>query len=113
MVYTASGTSAVTTTTTTATTTTTTTTTTTSAPPVTTTPIVDGKIYGDANGDGEVGVADATLIMQVAANPDAFSIKDENKPYADVTGNGDGVTPADALAIQKYLAGSLTALPES
>ena len=111
MVYTASGTPAVTTTTTTATTTTTTTTT--SAPPVTTTPIVDGKIYGDANGDGEVGVADATLIMQVAANPDAFAIADENKPYADVTGNGDGVTPADALAIQKYLSGSLTALPES
>lgn len=112
MVYSAdSSTPAATTTTTTAATTTTTTT---SEPAVTTTTVVgDEQPYGDANGDGEVGVADATLIMQVAANPDGFSIEDKNKPYADVTGGGDGITAADALAIQKYLVGSLATLPES
>lgn len=99
------------TTTTTAKATTTTTkavTTTTTAP---TTADVD-KVYGDANGDGIVSVADPTLIMQVAANPNDFSIKDEDKPYADVSGGGDGITPADALTIQKYLAGSVSKLPE-
>lgn len=73
---------------------------------------VDEGLYGDANGDGEVSVADATLIMQVVANPDSFSIKDEDKPYADVSGDGDGITAADALAIQKYLIGEISKLPE-
>ena len=71
----------------------------------------DDKVYGDANGDGFVSVADPTLIMQAAANPDEYSIKDEDKPYADVAGNGDGVTSEDALAIQKFLSGSVESLP--
>ena len=106
-----------TTTTTAVTTTTTETTTTTTAEETTTTteaPTTSAadKIYGDANGDGTVSVADPTLIMQVAANPNGFSIKDEDKPYADVSGSGDGVTSADALTIQKFLAGSVPKLPE-
>ena len=106
-----------TTTTTAVTTTTTETTTTTTAEETTTTteaPTTSAadKIYGDANGDGTVSVADPTLIMQVAANPNGFSIEDEDKPYADVSGSGDGVTSADALTIQKFLAGSVPKLPE-
>ena len=60
--------------------------------------------YGDANGDGTVSVADPTLIMQSLANPNDYTISDEDKPAADVSGNGDGITADDALAIQKYLA---------
>lgn len=78
---------------------------------VTTTTEEPNGTYGDANGDGAVDVADATLIMQTAANPDVYSIDDENKPFADVTGDGDGVTPADALAIQKFLTGEVDKLP--
>ena len=62
-------------------------------------------LYGDANGDGFVSVADATLIMQIKANPDSYSFKDAKaEKNADCQAVGDGVTAADALAIQKYLA---------
>lgn len=72
---------------------------------------LDGVVYGDANGDGEVTVADPTLIMQAAANPDDYAVKNENKVNADVSGGGDGVTTQDALIIQQYLNGKLDSLP--
>ena len=68
-------------------------------------------VYGDANGDGFVSVADPTLIMQSAANPDNFVIKDADRPYADVIGGGDGITAEDALTIQKFLSGTVISLP--
>ena len=74
-------------------------------------PIYTGEfVSGDANLDGELSVADATFIMQTLANPDecSFAGTNEWEKYllcADVTGDGDGVTSADALSIQKYLAG--------
>ena len=100
-----------TTTTTSTSTTTSTTTTTTTSEPVTTTTTTEPKpfIYGDANDDGAVDVADATLIMQAAAAPSDFSVV--NKEQADVTGGGDGVTAADALVIQRYLSGTIAQLP--
>lgn len=115
----------VTTTTTTPVTTTTTvtdpvTTTTTTAEPAPTTttekPSTD-IVYGDANGDKDVTVADATLVMQYLANSDVYGIDKENgiksvnKANCDVEGNGDGITAGDALAIQKYLADSSYVLP--
>ena len=60
------------------------------------------SVPGDANDDGEVSVADPTLIMQAAANPNVFTVT--NPVDADVIGNGDGVTSQDALTIQKFLA---------
>lgn len=75
---------------------------------VTTAPDTE-MIYGDANDDREVSVADPTLIMQAAANPNGFTVT--NIKAADVTGSGDGVTSGDALVIQKFLAGTITALP--
>ena len=71
----------------------------------------DDILYGDANGDGDVTVADPTLIMQSAANPDEYSVKAENKANADCENVGDGITPADALAIQKFLTDPSYALP--
>lgn len=68
-------------------------------------------VYGDANGDGEVSVADATLIMQAAANPDKYEIDAKNKANADCESVGDGITVSDALAIQQYLNGKISSLP--
>ena len=70
----------------------------------------NGWDFGDANLDNEVSLADAVLIMQFIANPDKYGVNGTNEnhitdlglKYADVTGGEDGVTAADALAIQQY-----------
>ena len=61
-------------------------------------------IWGDANHDGDVSVADPTLIMQNKAVPSDFVIDDYGKKWGDVDNNGDGITAADALRIQQALA---------
>ena len=57
--------------------------------------------------------------MQSLANPNKFGINGSDNHHitevgyanADVTGNNDGVTTEDALAIQKYLLGLIKELP--
>ncbi len=99
------------------TTTTTTTTTTTS-----TTSSGAGKavtLYGDANCDGIVNVADAVLIMQSLANPSAYGltgsdanhITEQGYANADCESAGNGVTNKDALAIQKLRLDLIASLP--
>ena len=69
------------------------------------------SVLGDANCDGELSMADAVLIMQSLANPDKYGengtaethITEQGKKNADITGENDGITNADALAIQKKL----------
>ena len=101
-------------TTTTTTTKTTTTTTTTATPTTPTTPTTDpDRLYGDANCDGEVNMADAVLVMQTLANPDKYSLTDKGGLNADVSGGNDGITNKDALAIQKFKLGLISALPEA
>lgn len=112
---------AVSTTTTTKATTTTTasnsTTTTTAA--TTTTVNGDGVLYGDANCDGGVDLADAVIIMQELANPNKFGVSgtdehhitDKGLKNADCCNVGDGVTNNDALAIQQYLLKLIDKLP--
>ena len=68
--------------------------------------------YGDSNCDEVVNLADAVLIMQYKANPSKYTLKDQGAVNADVSGDGDGVTNKDALAIQMYLLGLITVLPE-
>ncbi|MCR5109797.1 MAG: dockerin type I repeat-containing protein, partial [Ruminococcus sp.] len=73
--------------------------------------IQGSTISGDANGDGQVSMADAVLIMQYISNPDKYGengtdknhITEQGKKNADIAGENDGVTNADALAIQKKL----------
>lgn len=68
-------------------------------------------VRGDANGDGELDMSDAVLIMQALANPNKYGtngtspthITAEGFKYADTDGNG--LTVNDALRIQKYLLG--------
>ncbi len=58
-------------------------------------------VNGDANCDFEVDMSDAVLIMQSIANPSKYKLTDQGSKNADM--DGDGVTNADALAIQKKL----------
>ncbi|SFX58044.1 hypothetical protein SAMN04487832_107163 [Ruminococcus sp. XPD3002] len=57
---------------------------------------------GDANVDGEVGLADALTILQFIANSQKYPMYEEGFEVADIVGDGDGVTPLDALEIQKW-----------
>ncbi len=92
------------------------TTTTTTAPPVTTTTTTTteggnvSKLKGDANLDGKVSVVDAVAILQSIANRDKYELKPQGKINGDVDGDGDGITGADALKIQKLDAGAITSL---
>ena len=78
---------------------------------ITTTTTTAEPVKGDANCDGELSMADAVLIMQSIANPAKFGIEgtdehhitEQGKKNADIAGENDGVTNADALAIQKKL----------
>lgn len=65
-------------------------------------------IYGDANCDEKVTIADAVLIMQSISNPDSYKISERGIMNADVYNRGDGITSADALAIQEVEAHTIT-----
>lgn len=56
-------------------------------------------LRGDADGDGEVTIADATVIQRTLANIPTASLF---KKAADV--DGDGMSITDATNIQRYLA---------
>jgi endoglucanase len=70
-------------------------------------------LWGDANCDGNVNMADAVFIMQSIASPDKYVLSDKGFKNADVNENGNGITNKDALAIQKYKLGLIDSLPES
>ncbi len=102
------------------------TTTTTTTPKVTTTttvnqPDVNDADWGDANCDGKLTLSDAVLVMQAIGNPDVYGVNGTNSARisaqgaanADVNMSGNGITNADALAIQKYLLKLIDKLPES
>ncbi len=60
----------------------------------------DTTLWGDANCDGQVTIADSTAILQALGNPDKYGLSAQGAINADVIDNGSGVTTADALAIQ-------------
>ncbi|MDE6036250.1 MAG: cellulase family glycosylhydrolase [Ruminococcus sp.] len=70
-------------------------------------------LYGDANEDGDVSLADAVLIMQSLANPneEKYKLSEQGTKNADVVGNGDGVTSGDALGIQLLIINLVDSLP--
>lgn len=70
-------------------------------------PVLKASLYGDANCDGVVEIADATLILQFLTNKDEYSLSTRGMLNADVIGN-DGVTANDALIIQQIDAGTYT-----
>ncbi len=60
------------------------------------------KIDGDSNTDGELGMADATLILQYLTNKDEYDLTEQGAYNADL--DKDGITASDALVIQQMLA---------
>ncbi len=100
-------------------------TTTTTKPVTTTTTTTQPKVavskYGDANCDNDINMGDVVLIMQSLANPSVYGLKGSDNSHitekgianSDVYLSGDGITNSDALAIQKYLIGLISQLPES
>lgn len=70
-------------------------------------------VYGDANLDGDVTIADSVTILQFLGNNDKYGLSPRAKAYADCYCTGDGITGNDALTIQKIDAGlvSLEELP--
>ncbi len=77
--------------------------------PTTTTDVPTEILYGDANTNGVVEVADAVFILQGIADPgnEVYMLSDYGKKCADVLG-GNGVDAEDALEIQKYKAEIIT-----
>ena len=70
-------------------------------------------VYGDANLDGKVTVADAVAILQYIGSKDKYPLSAQALDNADVFNRGDGITAKDALSIQKLDAKLITTLPES
>ncbi|MCQ2459936.1 MAG: dockerin type I repeat-containing protein, partial [Ruminococcus sp.] len=69
----------------------------------------DADCKGDANCDGNVNMADAVLIMQSLANPDKYGVNGTDDTHITAQGefngdmDGNGLTNADALAIQRKM----------
>lgn len=59
------------------------------------------NLRGDANVDGVVDIADATLILQVLGNGDKYKLSEAGAKNADVA-EPAGITALDSLEIQKY-----------
>ena len=85
-------------------------------PPATTTTDNGGDtsdvVYGDADGDGEVTIADVVAIMVHMTTPGG-TLTSEQIKNADVYQRGDGISNMDALAVQKKIAQLIASLPES
>ncbi len=69
----------------------------------------DDILWGDANDDGSVDIADATLILQHVGNGDKYVLSEKGAKNADVVNNGGGITSMDSLAVQMYDANIITA----
>ncbi len=63
--------------------------------------------YGDANCDGIVDIADATLVLQYIGNSDKYKLSEQGLKNADVCAP-EGITASDSLVIQKVDAKLLT-----
>ena len=60
-------------------------------------------VDGDANCDGKYTIADSTAILQSLGNPDKYGLSLQGEFNADIYNVGDGVTPMDALEVQKAM----------
>lgn len=65
-------------------------------------------VYGDANADRLINVADSVTVLQYTTNKEKYSLTEEQIRSADVDGIS-GLTGSDAIIIQKVDAGLLSA----
>ncbi len=63
-------------------------------------PVVGNVVWGDANCDGQVTIADATAVFQAIGNSDKYKLSEQGEANADVIDNGGGITAIDGNAIQ-------------
>lgn len=74
------------------------------------TDVFDG-VYGDANDNGTVEIADAVFILQGIADPSNNEYTIKNNDAADCFAPGSGIDAEDALAIQLFIADIIKELP--
>ncbi len=72
---------------------------------------VEVTILGDANEDGKVNMADVASIIQSIGNQDIYALSEQGFANAELCDNAEGLTGADALAIQLFVAKQITELP--
>ena len=63
-------------------------------------------LWGDANVDGKVTLADCVAVLQSITNKSKYPLSEQGAKNADVYNNGDGITGNDALTIQKTDSGA-------
>ncbi len=68
-------------------------------------------LWGDANADGSIDVADAVAVASYVGDSKTNTLTAQGLVNADVHSNGNGINANDALVIQQYLANKLTTLP--
>ncbi|MDE5945831.1 MAG: endo-1,4-beta-xylanase [Oscillospiraceae bacterium] len=71
----------------------------------------EGVLYGDANDDGVVDVADVVAVASYVGDNENNKLGEKGLKNADVHAVGNGITADDALAVQQYLAKIVTSLP--
>jgi len=59
-------------------------------------------LWGDANCDSNVTIADATAILQSLGNPDKYQLSAQGRINADVDATVTGVSPGDAYKIRQW-----------
>ena len=69
-------------------------------------------IYGDANVDGVVDIADIAIVKCYLINSEKYSMTSKGLKNADVQGNENGINVNDAIAIQKYVLGMIDSFSE-
>ncbi len=77
----------------------------------TATPPVSDIIYGDANEDGNVNMADVTAIIQHIGNQDSYRLSEQGLRNAEFCDGETGLTGMDAVAIQMLMAHMVDKLP--
>ena len=73
-----------------------------------TSPVASDVLYGDANNDGTVDVADVVAIAAYVGNPEKNKLTEQGIINGDVHNSGNGLNANDALAVQQYLANIIT-----
>lgn len=63
-------------------------------------PSVPATLYGDANNDGKITIADAAAILQTLSNSDKYPLTEQGAANSDVNGV-TGITVDDAIVIMK------------
>ena len=77
----------------------------------TTTPKADVTLYGDANCDKKVDIADAVLVKSYLINPTKYAMSKTGIANADVQGDGNGLNSNDAVVIQQFILKLIDKLP--